>query len=51
MGIMKISNEGMEHLIKIEGGAQLKMYNDLGTNKGHSNKVIKGSEPFSPLLF
>ncbi len=32
---MSISKEGIEHLIKIEGGAQLKMYNDLGKNKGH----------------
>ena len=35
MGKMKISDEGLEHLIKLEGGAQLKMYNDLGDNKGH----------------
>ncbi len=32
---MKISDKGVEHLIKLEGGAQLKMYNDLGKNKGH----------------
>lgn len=35
MGKMKISDEGLKHLIKLEGGAQLKMYNDLGNNKGH----------------
>lgn len=32
---MKISKNGLTHLIKIEGGAQLTMYNDLGPNKGH----------------
>lgn len=35
MGKMKISNDGLEHLIKLEGGAQLVMYNDLGGQKGH----------------
>src|SRR5690625_7484018 len=32
---MTISNDGLEHLIKLEGGAQLVMYNDLGGQKGH----------------
>ena len=35
MASMSISNEGIEHLIKVEGGAQLTMYNDLGKSKGH----------------
>ena len=35
MGKMKISDEGVKHLIKVEGGAQLTLYNDLGSNKGH----------------
>lgn len=32
---MSISKNGLAHLIKLEGGAQLTMYNDLGGNKGH----------------
>lgn len=32
---MKISDDGLDHLIKLEGGAQLKRYNDLGKSKGH----------------
>lgn len=35
MGKMNISDNGVEHLIKLEGGARLTMYNDLGKNKGH----------------
>lgn len=35
MAKMNISKNGLTHLIKIEGGAQLTMYNDLGANKGH----------------
>lgn len=32
---MRISNEGLEHLITLEGGARLVMYNDLGDQGGH----------------
>lgn len=59
MATMSISNEGIEHLIKVEGGAQLKMYNDLGKSKGHCtigvghlvhkgvcNGVIPGEKPY-----
>ena len=35
MAKMTISNNGMQHLIMIEGGARLSMYNDLGKSKGH----------------
>ena len=35
MGKMKISDSGLEHLIKLEGGTRLTMYNDLGAKKGH----------------
>ncbi len=35
MGNMKISSDGIQHLVNIEGGAQLTMYNDAGKNKGH----------------
>ncbi len=35
MASMTISNHGLQHLINIEGGAQLTMYNDLGKSKGH----------------
>ena len=35
MSNMTISNNGIQHLISIEGGAQLTMYNDLGKSKGH----------------
>ncbi len=35
MGKMKISSKGLNHLIKLEGGFKLKMYNDLGAKKGH----------------
>jgi len=35
MAIMKISIKGLNHLIKLEGGFKLKMYNDLGVKKGH----------------
>jgi len=35
MNNLHISNEGLLHLIKLEGGAQLVRYNDLGKNKGH----------------
>jgi len=32
---MEISNDGITHLIKLEGGVQLKRYNDLAKDKGH----------------
>jgi len=32
---MNISDKGLEHLIKLEGGTRLTMYNDLGGKKGH----------------
>ncbi|KEQ17552.1 lysozyme [Endozoicomonas numazuensis] len=32
---MKISDVGLDHLIKLEGGIQLTRYNDLGKNSGH----------------
>ncbi len=32
---MKISKKGLNHLIKLEGGVKLKMYNDDGSKKGH----------------
>ncbi len=35
MANMTISNNRIQHLINIEGGAQLTMYNDSGKNKGH----------------
>lgn len=35
MANMTISNNGIQHLISVEGGAQLTMYNDLGKSKGH----------------
>lgn len=35
MAKMKISTKGLNHLIKLEGGYKLKMYNDLGAKKGH----------------
>jgi len=35
MPIMKVSTKGLNHLIKLEGGFKLKMYNDLGAKKGH----------------
>ena len=35
MSKMTISDIGLEQLIKVEGGAQLKMYNDHGSNSGH----------------
>jgi len=35
MNNMKISDAGLTHLIKLEGGTQLVKYNDLGKDKGH----------------
>jgi len=35
MAKMKISKKGLNHLIKLEGGVKLKMYNDYGASKGH----------------
>ena len=32
---MNISDNGLKHLIKVEGGSQTSLYNDLGKNKGH----------------
>lgn len=59
MGKMAISKEGLKHLVKLEGGAQLKMYNDAGKTKGHCtigvghlihkgicNRVIPSEKPY-----
>jgi len=59
MAKMTISNNGLQHLIGIEGGAKLTMYNDMGKSKGHCtigvghlvhkgicNGIIPSEKPF-----
>jgi len=59
MSNMQISNNGLQHLITLEGGAQLSLYDDLGKGRGHCtigvghlvhkgvcNGLVKSEKPY-----